>query len=306
MSSRKKFLDKLLHRLRPQLTDDVEIIVNDEGKKWTTGYKRNFLLKQAKGKYIVFVDDDDMVSYDYVKKILKGIEDEPDCCGIEGIVTFNGERAANFVHSKRYGQRWTRRKGVFYRPPNHLNPVRRSLARKAGFPNIVKREDRAYSDKLYPMLKKETLINGPIYYYLCRKPPEEEKKVATGPYEINKVTLYGDFEIEAKLKITGLGGSASGVLVDGSVLGFEGCNSKCMFVEGGVFKGISFKPVTSKYLKEGKAFFFKIKKSKNKLKFFINDERLFSVNYTKKKTKVGFRPMRSTMRIMDFDVKELA
>ena len=37
----------------------------------TIGEKRNWLLEQAKGEYVVFVDDDDLVTNNYVQSIMK-------------------------------------------------------------------------------------------------------------------------------------------------------------------------------------------------------------------------------------------
>jgi len=39
----------------------------------TIGAKRNQLLHRAKGDYVAFVDDDDLVSSDYVNKVLSAV-----------------------------------------------------------------------------------------------------------------------------------------------------------------------------------------------------------------------------------------
>lgn len=82
---------KLLDRLTPQLTKEVEVILVDDGcnhdfskydirviKKEHIGWLsaspgRNLGIDNAQGKYISFVDSDDMVSDDYVDKILSKI-----------------------------------------------------------------------------------------------------------------------------------------------------------------------------------------------------------------------------------------
>ena len=84
---------KLLETLIPQLTDEVEIIIVDDGcneynfpfikngyvlhlEKNSGGASvpRNIGIEFAKGKYIGFLDSDDMVGDDYIEKILKAIE----------------------------------------------------------------------------------------------------------------------------------------------------------------------------------------------------------------------------------------
>jgi glycosyltransferase involved in cell wall biosynthesis len=168
IESRQRELRRLKSRLAPQLTDAVELLVNiDRGQK-TIGRKRNELLADASGDYIAYIDDDDLVSDDYVEKILAATASDPDCCGMEGIITFNGENPKQFIHSLRYRE-WFERDGVYYRNPNHLSPVRRELAAQIGFPEKNYWEDRDYSARLLPLLKREVYIEGPIYFYLYVK-----------------------------------------------------------------------------------------------------------------------------------------
>jgi glycosyltransferase involved in cell wall biosynthesis len=173
LESRQRELRRLKSCLQPQLTDAVELLVNiDRGQK-TIGQKRNELLEEASGDYIAYIDDDDLVADDYVEKVLAATASEPDCCGMEGIITFNGENPRRFVHSLRYRE-WFERDGVYYRNPNHLSPVKRELALKIGFPDKNYWEDRDYSARLLPLLHREVYIDGPIYYYLYvkRKKPK--------------------------------------------------------------------------------------------------------------------------------------
>ncbi len=160
---RKASLDLLLKMLRKQKTNQVEILVEKDKGRMVIGVKRNILLRRACGDYICFVDDDDTVSEDYISRILGALETNPDCCGIEGIIT--RRKSTNlFIHSIKY-KTWFERGGVYYRCPNHLNPVKRELAYQAGFPNSSLGEDRVYSQRLLPLLKKEVYLKGPIYFY---------------------------------------------------------------------------------------------------------------------------------------------
>ena len=156
--------NNLLNRLRPQKTEEVEILVEVDDGKLLIGEKRNFLLKRAKGDYVCFVDDDDDVSDDYVSKILKAIEKNPDCCGLEGQVTTNGRRRKKFIHSLKY-KMWFEKNGVYYRNPNHLNAIKREIALKVGFTEKSHGEDRDFSKAVLPYLKTEEYIEGPIYFY---------------------------------------------------------------------------------------------------------------------------------------------
>ena len=164
---REQSLNKLLEDLEKQKTDKVEILVKIDNKKLSIGAKRNLLLKKAKGDYIVFIDDDDEASVNYITKILYALKTNPDCCGIEGLLIRPGHKF-KFLHSIQY-RKWYNKDDVYYRNPNHLNPVRRELALQVGFPKINHGEDQDYSSRLFPLLKTEEYIHGVLYYYVKMK-----------------------------------------------------------------------------------------------------------------------------------------
>lgn len=130
------------------------------------GEKRNDLLKMANGKFIVFIDDDDMVADDYVEQIVHAIHENPDCdcIGIKGIITFDGANEKNWEISKDFGK-WFESNGIYYRTPNHISPIRASIAKSVGFPNISNGEDFEYSMGVLPFLKNEVKIEKELYHY---------------------------------------------------------------------------------------------------------------------------------------------
>lgn len=142
----------------------IQIVV-DNSMQYNIGVKRNKLLQQAKGEYIVFIDDDDHISPDYLRLILEACKSGSDCIGINGFITTNGHDKRKWFISKEYGRWFTGADGTYYRTPNHISPVKRELALKAGFPEIAFGEDAEYSRRLLPLLKTETIITEPIYHY---------------------------------------------------------------------------------------------------------------------------------------------
>jgi len=146
------------------LTNDETI--TDDATDISIGVKRNKLLQQAKGEYIAFIDDDDRIADNYIELIMAGIATNPDCCSLNGIITTNGQNPQEFKHSIAYDSMYER-DGVLYRPPNHLNAVRSSIAKQMVFPDWQRSEDSNYCFQLRDsgLLKVEYKIEPVLYYY---------------------------------------------------------------------------------------------------------------------------------------------
>ena len=174
MDGREHFLSELLFHLNWQLNptykDDVEIIT-DKGEYFNIGEKRNSMLGHAKGKFVVFIDDDDDVSSEYISSFVDAIKLNPkaDCIGIKGIISFDGHNEKKWYISKDY-QKWFEANGQYYRTPNHISPIRTDIAKKVRFPEINHGEDFAYSMGVYPHLKIEAKIDSEIYHYRFSSP----------------------------------------------------------------------------------------------------------------------------------------
>jgi glycosyltransferase involved in cell wall biosynthesis len=158
---------KLMYQLfkLPEFKDQVEIC-SATNIKMTTGALRNDLLKMAKGDFVVFIDDDDDVDSDYVKEIMTVIKHNPniDCIGINGLITFDGNRSKPWSISIKHGH-WHETDEMYLRTPNHISPVRRSIALQAKFPDISYGEDMEYSKRILAMCKIEVCIDKPLYHY---------------------------------------------------------------------------------------------------------------------------------------------
>lgn len=164
LQSRMQLFDNLKRVLSYQSPPEVEMLVCMDKGENTIGKKRNDLLHTAKGEYVCYLDDDDMISPYYVSSILSALESKPDCVGIKGVIVCNKIAPKTFIHSLEYAE-WFEKNGIYYRCPNHLNPVKRDIALTVGFPSKNSGEDRDYSFGLRGKLKTEVMIEDPIYYY---------------------------------------------------------------------------------------------------------------------------------------------
>jgi glycosyltransferase involved in cell wall biosynthesis len=167
IEKRHEMLQSLLSDLRKQIGDnEIEIIVCDI-KNATIGDKRNRLLNAATGEYLVFIDDDDTISDDYIYCITQALEGSPDCCSLNGIITTNGHNPKRFVHSIKYNS-YFEKDNVYYRPPNHLNVIRSVIAKQFTFPTKNFGEDTDWAMQICKsgMLKTEVEITDTLYYYV--------------------------------------------------------------------------------------------------------------------------------------------
>ena len=148
--------------------DQVEHLWFLDNRERSIGFKSNHLLDQAKGKFVVFVDDDDDVSKNYVELICDAIKTNPDidCVGFKGEISFAGSHPHLFVHSVKY-KRYFKKKGIYYRPILHINPIKREIACRYQFEDINFSEDIDWAKRMWDdgILKKEYFINEPLYFY---------------------------------------------------------------------------------------------------------------------------------------------
>lgn len=105
---------KLLKELSIQITDEVEVILIDDGchenrldqfdfvkithldKNYGASHAWNVGIDQAVGKYIGFIDSDDMIMMNYIEELIKVIDENP-----EDEIIFNFvDLGRNFLHQR--------------------------------------------------------------------------------------------------------------------------------------------------------------------------------------------------------------
>lgn len=168
LPERHQMLRQLMANLSSQATQfpgEVEIKINDAGRSMRTGEKRNTMITLADGDYVVFVDDDDKLDRSYVYEIMKALESNPDCVTFNGWMTTNGSHRVDFVI--KLGEKYEERGGKYYRFPNHIVPIRRSIAEQVKFPNITQGEDYIWAKQINDrrLLKTSVHIDKQLYWY---------------------------------------------------------------------------------------------------------------------------------------------
>lgn len=167
LEERREYLVRLIHALKPQLSPEIEVKLCIDNRQVSTGEKRNDLLMSATGKYVVFIDDDDLVSEDYISSILQAAKQDTDAIVFKGWMTTNGINKKGFSLSKD-NPYTTAKDGVYLRYPNHITPIKASIAKQFRFPNKNYAEDYVWATLIHNsrLIKTETKIDKELYYYL--------------------------------------------------------------------------------------------------------------------------------------------
>jgi GT2 family glycosyltransferase len=131
-----------------------------------TGLKRQNLIESANSEYVVFIDDDDIISNDYISEIFNALKHKPD------VVTFNGWMTTNGGERKEWeiklGNKYSTVNDIYYRPPNHLSPIKTEIALAIGYPShLSETEDFDYCMRLQQsnLIQTSVHIDKKLYHY---------------------------------------------------------------------------------------------------------------------------------------------
>lgn len=160
---------KLINILNNQIKSNnlesrVQILSFCDTKDVSVGEKRNMLLKSSNGKYVCFIDDDDVVSENYLQLIFEAILSDAD------VITFCGDYVENGINTpfsiSMIHQRNSNQTNMFFRLPNHLCPLKREIALSCLFTDKNFGEDSDYSEKINKLIKNEYHIPSKLYFYM--------------------------------------------------------------------------------------------------------------------------------------------
>lgn len=176
---RSESFNSLVSNLKAQINscgfdNSVSIIsLIDNRGDMSVGQKRNLLIEMAKSEYIVFVDDDDVPSNDYVLELMTAIQSNADVIPINGFMTTNGGYRAYWEMGINLPYDTIKLNGkVSYRRfPNHIACMKRELILPYKFKDISFGEDYEWAKRLNDnkVFKTEHRITKPIYHYVFTK-----------------------------------------------------------------------------------------------------------------------------------------
>lgn len=165
-------LRRLIHsidRQKAKYNGEVDYKTRADGRGMPTGTKRNILIEENQSEYFSFVDDDDILSDDYVDSIMTAIQEKPDVITFNGWYTENGVNKRNFTIKlgSKYYEDPKDPNFYYHRFPNHLAVYKMSLVRHVKFPPIWELEDYRWAEQVQRFLKTEVHIPKMLYHYDC-------------------------------------------------------------------------------------------------------------------------------------------
>jgi hypothetical protein len=182
--SAQPLLYSLLEKQAVSRLPDVEFLYLMDNRRWPVGTKRNALLGMATGDYVSFIDDDDEVAADYVRRIYSMLQ-----LGSKVDVLCFGQRATlqphNVIHECSYSLQHFKRdprrqlaqivgedgkplpdRLAWSGPPAHTMVWRREIVKDLRFPEKTFGEDVSWVDQACERAKSEIQIPGePLYFY---------------------------------------------------------------------------------------------------------------------------------------------
>ncbi len=174
------FLPILLQNLlkqAEQFPNQVEILTLIDNKVRTIGKKRQNLIDIAEGDYLVFIDDDDRVSDNYIEEILKGIDNNP---GTD-VFVFDSDvqQKGQFWFKAKFSithvpETWEKRK------PCHKHVFKGSIARKHKYKDMGWGEDVDWLSRVFEDLRNEVYLDNILYFYDCDSDVSESLNSPSG------------------------------------------------------------------------------------------------------------------------------
>jgi hypothetical protein len=184
-------------RICPSLK--IEICLSFDNREKKIGTKRQELLTNVKGKYMSFVDDDDLITDAYFEDALATIEGNYHVCRLRGQMN-----QYTFTHSVENTLDRPMCEGdVFLRPPNHLNVMLSDIGKLFTFGDAVRGEDLDWTIRLAKShnLQREYTSDPSRIHYIYNL---GNRTVAPETAEMQRHTNY-----QTMLKMVWLDGGAT-------------------------------------------------------------------------------------------------
>ena len=193
------YLPKMLAQVNTQIgsREDIEVIALYDNKKRSIGQKRNALLDLAQGSHLVFLDDDDSISDDYISSVMEVLDkSHPDCIVYDCLCTVTMPNR-KILYPCKYGTEFGYKSGppgslwpvttpdsYFYEQwtgkPSHTMVWKTSVAQHQRYKNISNAEDVDWAKRAVFGIKTQHRIDKIMYFYDADRSKSEYRKDLQG------------------------------------------------------------------------------------------------------------------------------
>jgi len=162
------FFPKSIQALLDQIIDpkEVELLGLFDNKSRSTGEKRNALLDIARGKYLVFLDDDDWVEPNWLDTILPYLDEDPDVVVYHAMLYWPDGRNMLCTYDIATTECKDISPQLYIGHAAHIHPWRSSIAKSLRFADKVFGEDTEWSSQLCKLAKVQLSIPRVLYHYV--------------------------------------------------------------------------------------------------------------------------------------------
>lgn len=160
-----RLMKQLLHQTKTY--DNIELISFFDNKKRSIGKKRDEMLDLVQGEYVVFIDDDDRISEDYISEIMTALQNNlnVDCVVFNCICCVDGgppklcKYGVEFEYGDILGGKEWRGK------PAHTMVYKSSIAKNHHFSDMKNCEDTDWVKRACLDIKTQVRIDKVLYHY---------------------------------------------------------------------------------------------------------------------------------------------
>lgn len=161
-----KLMKEILRQIEPY-KNEIELISFFDNKKRSIGKKRQEMVNLAQGKYIVFIDDDDRISENYVNEIMNTLIENPDadCIVFNSITRINGGKGILCKYGIEFEYGYIN-DGLEWRgKPAHTMVYLSKIVKNHQFNDMGNGEDCDWVKRAYLDIKNQIRIDKVLYYY---------------------------------------------------------------------------------------------------------------------------------------------
>lgn len=158
-------LCNLLEVINAQIVPGIGALLYRDNLRSSYREKLQALSDFSTGDYVSILQDDDSIAPDYLDKVLRALESNPDQIGFRVRHTTDGIQA-NVIHSKIHWSGSMFAGDTYYRDFMYFNPMRREMFQAVRFRGEACDDEWTEDQRALGVVKTEVFIDEHLFYYI--------------------------------------------------------------------------------------------------------------------------------------------